>query len=105
MCDFKPNKSSNEAARLDKKAVHTIEYIFLDQEDVHTNIECGGNTPNIDGWIELLDTDNRINSKITVQIKHLPTGQRFYSIPQYICGYAERIKSEVVVSTIVSRYK
>ena len=81
------------------------EYIFLDQEDVHTNLECGGNTPNIDGWIELLDTDNRINSKITVQIKHLPTGQRFYSIPQYICGYAERIKSEVVVSTIVSRYK
>lgn len=53
MCDFKPNKSSNEAARLDKKAVHTIEYIFLDQEDVHTNLECGGNTPNIDGWIEL----------------------------------------------------
>lgn len=97
MCDFKPNKSSNEAARLDKKAVHTIEDIFLDQEDVHTNLECGGNTPNIDGWIELLDTDNRINSKITVQIKHLPTGQCFYSIPQYICGYAERIKSEVVV--------
>ena len=47
MCDFKPNKSSNEAARLDKKAVHTIEDIFLDQEDVHTNLECGGNTPNI----------------------------------------------------------
>lgn len=97
MCDFKPNKSSNEAARLDKKAVHTIEDIFLDQEDVHTNLECGGNIPNIDGWIELLDTDNRITSKITVQIKHLPTGQCFYSIPQYICGYAERIKSEVVV--------
>ena len=38
MCDFKPNKSSNEAARLDKKAVHTIEDIFLDQEDVHTNL-------------------------------------------------------------------
>ena len=97
MCDFKPNKSSNQAARLDKKAVHMIEEIFLDQEDVHTNLECGGNTPNIDGWIELLDPENRITSKITVQIKHLPTGQCFYSIPQYICGYAERIKSEVIV--------
>ena len=27
---------------------------------MHTNLESGGNTPNIDGWIELLDTDNRM---------------------------------------------
>ena len=97
MSEFKPKKSTYPSDRLDRDSILALETIFRHQKDVCLRLETAGNLPNIDRWIELLDNEDTISAKIVVQVKHVMPRRDFYSIPQYICGYAERIKGEVVV--------
>lgn len=98
--EFLPKKSSWQSEKLDEESVLLIRNILIKQQ-VKTRIEEGGTTPNIDGYIELLDIENRIIGKLTVQVKHLTESvvgsNTYYDIPQSILAYAERIKGEVVI--------
>lgn len=98
--EFLPNKSSWLSDKLDEESILLIRNILVKQQ-VKARIEEGGTTPNIDGYIELLDNEERIIGKLTVQVKHLPKLTNnvnvSYSIPQSLLAYAERIKGEVVV--------
>ena len=93
--EFLPKKSSWQSEKLDEESVLLIRNILIKQQ-VKTRIEEGGTTPNIDGYIELLDIENRIIGKLTVQVKHLTESvvgsNTYYDIPQSILAYAERIK-------------
>jgi len=89
--EFSPNKSSWLSEKLDEKSVLLIRNILVKQQQVKARIEEAGTTPNIDGYIELLDNEERIIGKVTIQVKHLtePTkrGIASYQIPQSILAY------------------
>lgn len=100
MSNIVPNKSTSPSDKLDEGCVILLRKLLYNR-GVKTRIEEGGTLPNIDGYLELLDEDDRIKCKLTVQIKHLtnPTknGNTFYDIPQSIFGYADRMKGELVI--------
>lgn len=100
MGEFVPNKSMYASKRLDVQSVRFLKSIFpLDVADCQ--IEEGGSTPNIDGYIDFLLDDGTAYERIAVQVKHLTTpefnGIAYYDIPKSIYAYSERHKGEVVI--------
>lgn len=99
--ELSPNISLTESKRLDRKSVRLVKQILEDQNVDDSQLEEGGDLPNIDGRIELLREDRTTDGIVTVQIKHLthPTmnNDTFYDIPQSLYAYAERRKGEVVL--------
>lgn len=101
MSNLKPNKSTSPSQNLDKKSVRLVKDLLEDHHVEDSQLEEGGTLANIDGYIELLDEEDRIEAKVTVQVKHLtnsPLGaDAFYDIPQSLFGYADRMKGELVL--------
>ena len=71
MSNLKPNKSTSPSQNLDKKSVRLVKDLLEDHHVEDSQLEEGGTLPNIDGYIELLDEEDRIEAKVTVQVKHL----------------------------------
>ena len=101
MQELSPKISLTESKILDRKSVRLIKSILEDQSVDDSQLEEGGNLPNIDGRIELLREDATMDAIVTVQIKHLTYSKvdndTFYDIPQSLYAYAERSKGEVVL--------
>ncbi len=95
--NIKPSKTLYPSRDLDKKSIRLIEDLLDGDLAETSSIQVGGDEPNIDGYISLLDKEGRIIAKITVQVKHLQSEHTYYDIPTSLLGYAERIKGEVVL--------
>jgi hypothetical protein len=99
MENFIPKISQTKNDFSEEQSVLCIKRI-LSGHNVVTNISERDKTPNIDGYIDLLDEYKRILGKITVQVKTYPVsdkGKAKYKIPASLLGYARRIKGEVVL--------
>lgn len=96
---FKPNKSHTENDERETNAIEVFTSL-LPKNLIKHDIKTGDKVPNIDGYVEILDNDGRVKSKVTVQVKHYPEANYEldkYPIPQYVLGYAHRLPSEVVL--------
>lgn len=103
---FTPKKSYIENEELETNAIGTFTSL-LPKKMVKHYIKTGDKEPNIDGYLELLDNNGYLKSKVTVQVKHYPVadyGQDRFSIPQYVLGYADRLPSEVVLLIAVDTF-
>ena len=100
--NLQPNKSSWASKRLDEKSVRLLRKILEDKRVDTSNIEEGGTEANTDGYISILDVDDTIIAKVTVQIKHYNNNAISekgvcYDIPTSLLAYAHRMKGEVVL--------
>lgn len=100
--DLQPNRSSWTSKRLDEKSVRLLRKILEDKRVDTSKVEEGGTEANIDGYISILDGNDTIVAKVTVQIKHLNNNAInekgvCYDIPKSILAYAYRMKGEVVL--------
>lgn len=100
--NLQPNKSSWASKRLDEKSVRLLRKILEDKRVDTSNIEEGGTEANTDGYISILDVDDTIVAKVTVQIKHYNNNAISekgvcYDIPTSLLAYAHRMKGEVVL--------
>jgi len=100
--DLQPNKSSWESQRLDKKSVLLLRNILTDKRVDDSTLKEGGTEANTDGYISILDGNDTIVAKVTVQIKHYNNNAIsekgvYYNIPKSILAYAYRMKGEVVL--------
>lgn len=99
--ELKPAKSMTESLQLDKDSVDLFKRIINRHHINDSQLEKGGTLPTIDGYLELLDDEDYVEAKVTVQIKHLtyPANKNgaYYDIPSTIIAYAQRIKGEVVI--------
>lgn len=100
MANLQLKKSTSKSNELDGDSIHLLRNLFFKQR-VQERLELGGNLPMIDGYIELLDCDDFMEAKLTVQVKHLtyPPSNRgfFYDIPNSVFAYANLHKGEVVI--------
>lgn len=100
--NLQPNKSSWTSKRLDEKSVRLLRKILEDKRVDTSKVEEGGTEANIDGYISILDDNDTIVAKVTVQIKHYNNNAIsekgiYYDIPKSILAYANRMKGEVVL--------
>lgn len=73
----------------------------------HNKIDMGTTQSNIDGYIELLDSTNRINGKITVQVKTVnkrDEGYNRYPCPASLFAYAEKTTDNVFLLAVDHSY-
>lgn len=105
MNELKPARSMSPNKQLDKDSIRVFKSILNGHHINDEQLQEAGTMPNIDGYIELLDNDNRIEAKVSVQVKHLTYPEKnksvFYDIPQEIVAYAMRMKGEVVLFVTV----
>ena len=100
--NLQPNKSSWASKRLDEKSVRLLRKILEDKRVDTSNIKEGGTEANTDGYISILDGNDTIVAKVTVQIKHYNNNAIrekgvCYDIPRSLLAYAHRMKGEVVL--------
>lgn len=70
---------------------------------VKTQLVKGDKGANIDGFIELLDTENRMTGKVTVQVKTVPPskeGMFEFACPTSLFAYAERTTEVVLLLAV-----
>ena len=93
-------KSTSKSDELDYGSVLLLQNLFF-KNGVKERLEIGGNLPMIDGYLELLNNEEVMEAKITVQVKHLtyqPIGSdAYYDIPNEVFAYADLNRGEVVI--------
>lgn len=104
---FKPNKSLSDKDIREEASVDFIRNL-LKGYGVKPSLKKGDKEANIDGYIELLDEENRINGKITAQVKTVPPsleGQNLFDCPTSLFGYAEQTTEVVLIMAVDHKNK
>lgn len=104
---FKPNISLSDKDTREEDSVDFIREL-LKGYGVKPSLKKGDKEANIDGYIELLDEENRINGKITAQVKTVPPsleGQFLYDCPTSLFGYAEQTTEIVLIMAVDHKNK
>jgi len=102
--NFTPNKSKSDSDVAEKSSIRCLEEI-LNHDEIQTYLTVNDKTPNIDGYIELLDKRLPIG-KITVQVKTYPkkyNGESKFDFPTSIFGYAQHCITEFVFLIAVNK--
>lgn len=104
---FQPNKSFSES---DERELNSVKFIedLLHGTTAFARIKKGDKEANVDGIIELLDADNCINGKITVQVKTVkPTleGMDKFPCPTSLFAYAQRTTDVVFLLAVDHKQK
>lgn len=93
-------KSTSKSDELDYGSILLLQNLFF-KNGVKERLERGGSLPMIDGYLELLNNEDVMEAKITVQVKHLTyqpiESDAFYDIPNEVFAYANLNRGEVVV--------
>lgn len=100
--DFKPNKSLTDTDVREESSVDFIRGLLAGY-GVKPQLAKGEKGANIDGYIELLDSENRINGKITAQVKTVPPsleGQFVFDCPTSLFGYADKTMEVVFIMAV-----
>lgn len=99
--DLKPAKAMSDSQQLDKDSIFLLRNILNNHHINDSQLQEGGSQDNTDGYIVLLDAEDRPEGKVWVQVKHLThppkKGKAFYDIPGSLIGYAGRFKGDVVI--------
>lgn len=99
--DLKPAKSMSDSQQLDKDSVLMLRGLLNHHHINDSQLQEGGTQDNTDGYIALLDQEDRPVGKVCVQVKHLTyppkNGRAFYDIPAELIGYAGRFKTDVIL--------
>lgn len=96
---FKPSISQSNTVIREQSSVAFIEDL-LRGTSAKTHLTVNDRTADIDGTIDLLDSESRVIGKITVQVKTVePSDEKKfrYPCPTSLFGYAQRIASESVL--------
>jgi len=97
--EFKPSISQSNTDIREQSSVAFIEDL-LRGTSAKTHLTVNDKTADIDGTIDLLDSESRVIGKITVQVKTVePSDEKKfrYPCPTSLFGYAQRIASESVL--------
>ena len=104
---FKPNISLTDKDIREEDSVDFIRDL-LKGYGVNPALKKGDKEANIDGYIELLDDENRLNGKITAQVKTVPPcleGQCLFDCPTSLFGYAEQTTEVVLLMAVDHKNK
>lgn len=104
---FKPKISLSDKDIREEESVDFVRDL-LKGYGVKPSLKKGDKEANIDGYIELLDEENRINGKITAQVKTVPPsleGQNLYDCPTSLFGYAEQTTEIVLIMAVDHKNK
>lgn len=99
---FTPKKSLTDTDIRENDSISFVEST-LKGHYVKTQLEKGDKGANIDGFIELLDSENRMTGKITVQVKTVPPskeGMFEFACPTSLFAYAERTTEVVMLIAV-----
>lgn len=97
---LKPQKATDSNDRLDEDSYLCIRNLFKRTQALAHNIGCHDKTANTDGYIELVDKEERPIGRLTVQVKTYKSkykGKNKAEIPSYFVGYAMRMRNEICV--------
>lgn len=99
--DIKPAKAMWDSAQFDKDSVLMLRTMLNHHQINDSRLEEGGTQDNVDGYIVLLDAEDRPEGKVYVQVKHLTyppeDGNAYYDIPSSLVGYAGRFRTDVIL--------
>ena len=98
---FKAKVSIDANGVKEERSVLFIQTLLLGR--TKNNIDKGTTQSNIDGYIELLDSSNRINGKITVQVKTVSQrdeGHNKFPCPTSLFAYAETTTDNVFLLVV-----
>ena len=98
---FKAKVSIDSNGVKEERSVLFIQTLLLGR--AKNNIDKGTTQSNIDGYIELLDSSNRINGKITVQVKTVSQkdeGHNRFPCPTSLFAYAEATTDNVFLLAV-----
>ena len=98
---FKGKVSIDSNGVKEERSVLFIQTLLLGR--TKNNIDKGTTQSNIDGYIELLDSSNRINGKITVQVKTVSQkdeGHNRFPCPTSLFAYAETTTDNVFLLAV-----
>ena len=91
----------SDSSQLDKDSILMLRTMLNHHRISDSQLQEGGTQDNIDGYIVLLDDDDRPEGKVCVQVKHLThppkDGKAYYDIPGQFLAYASRFKGEVIL--------
>lgn len=88
---YKPKISKTENDKKENKSILFLENLFIDAP-IQTRLSSNDKTANIDGYIELLDSEGRIIGKIAIQSKTVSKkyqGKNTFPCPTSLFGYAQ----------------
>lgn len=98
---FKAKVSIDANGVKEERSVLFIQTLLLGR--TKNNIDKGTTQSNIDGYIELLDSSNRISGKITVQVKTISKkdeGHNRFPCPTSLFAYAETTTDNVFLLAV-----
>lgn len=98
--NFKPKRVTDPNDRLDEDGNWCIRGLFRHTQAIAHKVECHDKSANTDGYIELLDDEERPVGKLVVQAKTYKSkykGQNKAEIPAYFVAYAMRMRNEVCI--------
>lgn len=98
---FKVKVSIDANGVKEERSVLFIRTLLLGR--TKNNIDIGTTQSNIDGYIELLDSSNRISGKMTVQVKTVSKrdeGFNKYPCPTSLFAYAETTTDNVFLLAV-----
>ena len=99
--DLKPARAMSDSIQLDKDSVLMLRNLLNHHRINDSRLQEGGTQDNVDGYIVLLDSEDRPEGKVYVQVKHMTyppkDGKAFYDIPGELLGYAGRFNAVDVI--------
>jgi hypothetical protein len=99
---FKPNQSYSESDAREQRSIDFINGLLRGTRAL-SELKYGDKGANIDGYIQLLDTDRCIEGKLTVQVKTVSPcneGKDEYPCPTSLFAYAERTTDVVFLMAV-----
>ena len=99
---FKPKPTYSENDAREQQSVNFINGL-LKGTRAYPDIKYGEKGANIDGEIQLLDEEDRINGKLTVQVKTVSPcneGKNEFPCPTSLFGYADRTIDVVLLMAV-----
>lgn len=97
---FKPRKVTDPNDRRDEDGNWCIRGLFRHTQAIAHKVECHDKSANTDGYIELVDNEERPVGKLVVQAKTYKSkykGKNKAEIPAYFVAYAMRMRNEVCI--------
>lgn len=87
---FLPKISKTENDIKEEESILFLQNLFV-RSNIKTRLTINEKTPDIDGYLEVLDTDGRMTGKIAIQSKTVPEkyyGKNKFACPTSLFGYA-----------------
>ncbi len=98
--NFNSKRVTNPNDRLDEDGILCVRGLFKHTQAIAHKVESHDKSANTDGYIELVDDEDRPVGKLVVQAKTYKSkykGQNKAEIPAYFVAYAMRMRNEVCI--------